>query len=149
MSSLQLEVADESLQWNGRSVVGEIYIRDGGFAFPEVGWNDDILVMLCWWLAELMSLASKSKNCVELRFMDGPLWVEIGRVGSSEFLFMFFSHDKVVKKICQSSLQEFFDSIVSSAARVNRLCSDSAWVSPDTKRLSDLVHQAVAIRLAL
>lgn len=56
-------------QW---SLVTPICVQLGEVSFPEEGWTDFSIVVLGWWLEEVLSLRNGSKKDVILRLMDGP-----------------------------------------------------------------------------
>lgn len=61
---------------------GRIHWRVGSKAFPSKDWDDFVVVILSWWMAEMRShLRSGTRR--RLLFMDGPYFVELSTVSTS------------------------------------------------------------------
>ena len=77
VSDLQFEVC---LSSTGSKWVA-IWIVLDGTAFPESGWTDFPLIVLRWWVEA--ALEHSRVDVVEWRFMDGPFWIELSRLGAN------------------------------------------------------------------
>ena len=53
------------------SIVGRIWLVLDDYAFPERGWSDLIVVVLGWWIEQLLQMGS-AEDTMTLQFMDGP-----------------------------------------------------------------------------
>jgi hypothetical protein len=79
VSDLQFEVCLGSTgsKW------AAIWIVLDGTAFPESGWTDFPLTVLRWWVEAALELLHNRVGVVEWRFMDGPFWIEISKLGAN------------------------------------------------------------------
>lgn len=57
------------------TATGVIYWDVEGAQFPEAGWNDFVVVILGWWLQDVIALLRGETKDVALDFMDGPFSV--------------------------------------------------------------------------
>jgi hypothetical protein len=61
---------------------GEIWLAIDNVAFPAVGWNDFVVVILEAWIAAVLRIVRGSTTGQRVHFMDGPYEVEL--VGEQE-----------------------------------------------------------------
>jgi len=54
------------------NVTGVIFLELEGSAFPERGWSDFPVIILCWWTDAWLQLEVPTRREVQWRFMDGP-----------------------------------------------------------------------------
>ncbi len=59
------------------TILGVIYLDLDTRAFPDAQWSDFPVVILAWWIDAVGPLLSGPTRSTELRFMDGPFWVEV------------------------------------------------------------------------
>lgn len=57
------------------SITGRIWFEFGVKPFPDLRWDDFVVVILGWWIPSLQSNARVHR----LRFMDGPYLLEVHR----------------------------------------------------------------------
>ena len=65
---------DGRLDLSGKSVTGGIWVNFDDEPFPEHGWDDFAVTLLCWWADETAKLFDGQEQC-EFGFMDGPFVV--------------------------------------------------------------------------
>lgn len=53
------------------AITGPIWLRHEGIAFPEKGWSDFPVIVLGWWLTQLLALGQGARSAL-CSFMDGP-----------------------------------------------------------------------------
>lgn len=84
---MKIEFAPTSIHQGSKgSVTGVIYFDfDPTHQFPVFGWNDFVVVLANWWLSALADLM-RGADQAQLRFMDGPYWVEVLRTTESSVL---------------------------------------------------------------
>lgn len=73
---MNLTVHDPKFEPSSSLVGGTIFWTIGGTAFPCKGWNDNINVLLGWWLSALLTVGEHSCNAT-MSFMEGPYEVVI------------------------------------------------------------------------
>ncbi len=69
----------ENLRY-GDNITGVIYLQVGDVHFPEPDWNDFPVIILRWWLKELLRLwhgELKSGESIECLFMDGDFYYSV------------------------------------------------------------------------
>ena len=77
VSQLSLITFPETFAKSARDLVtGEISVRLGDTAFPDDHWNDFVVIM-SWWLEELLKIVTRTAGSRVCRFMDGPYWFAI------------------------------------------------------------------------
>lgn len=114
------------------TVVGKIYLDVHEAFFPERGWFDFPVVILQWWLEALARLSSGASRREELRFMDGPFWVEI-EVGSDVVSYRLVGlADEPVGTL---SLEAFRREALAAGRQLVEACDASGWSSVDIDRL--------------
>ena len=54
-----------------------LYIRMNGTAFPYEEWDEMAVTVIYWWIGQ----AAQGLEKFNLRFMEGPYWIECSRKG--------------------------------------------------------------------
>lgn len=73
-------VGIETLSYGENNFTGAIALQFGSAYFPERGWNDFPIIILRWWLKELLRLwhgELKNRQSVECLFMDGDFYFDV------------------------------------------------------------------------
>ncbi|CAN7660364.1 hypothetical protein LJR220_006238 [Bradyrhizobium sp. LjRoot220] len=137
MGDARVQVIDETLTASkGGLVTGVIYVDFGLFQFPDPNWNDFVVVILGWWLMALIDLVSGTTSQVELRFMDGPLWISTQNETTNLCTMTCLKGppDRIQYE-CEGSALELLKSTLEAAARVHGVCAQRGWASPDIDSL--------------
>ena len=81
MSTDTLLVADaETLEFRqGGPAIGGIWLVTESGAFPQVGWSDFVVVLLCWWADALLKVLLNQDIQARVHFMAGPYAVDVAR----------------------------------------------------------------------
>jgi hypothetical protein len=126
------------------TATGVIYWDVEGIRFPEVGWNDFVVVVIEWWVQALVRFLQGGMAHVTLDFMDGPFSVNIRKAnGEVEMAFVDRRHEipphatvpSDIGKICRmvigaaNSLCQHLDVkgvATHQVKRIRRLCDDLA-----------------------
>jgi hypothetical protein len=59
------------------SITGVVYFEfSPERQFPNLGWNDFVVVLASWWMVALREFTEGGAE-VKLRFMDGPYWITV------------------------------------------------------------------------
>lgn len=80
LDSAKIYVDVESLSYGENSITGVITLQTSDAYFPERGWNDFPVIILRWWLKELLRLwhgELKNGESVECLFMDGDFYFDV------------------------------------------------------------------------
>jgi hypothetical protein len=107
MNKLKLFIKPESISVlpSGKltGIFHFIFQRD---YFPEENWNDFPVIFVSW-INSLKKLESKKSREENLRFLDGPFYLNITRV-DDYFLLKFVDNERIIHRL-DLSLEEFMD----------------------------------------
>jgi hypothetical protein len=76
-----------------RNIIGEIFFDINSYAFPEKGWTDFVIILLCWWTEEFLNQIN-GKKIGEYNFMEGPFSIKIEFINNQEILMECFERKK-------------------------------------------------------
>ncbi|MGE6230650.1 hypothetical protein [Paenibacillus chitinolyticus] len=140
-------VGDESTLEKSQygSITGEIYFQFGDFCFPELRWNDFIVVILCWWNKSVGTLeVSSVGTTVEFHFMDGPFYVRAVK-SSEEKVILNFLRRKIEGFEILASRDTEIDSLKTAIGKVSRKIVRELhrknWSTNDTEQLESLIRK--------
>jgi hypothetical protein len=78
MVGCHLKVENSSIRETASGTfTGTVYFVVDDIQFPELGWNDFLVVVLGWWISEFRRMYLEEQASGELDFMDGPFRIEI------------------------------------------------------------------------
>jgi hypothetical protein len=131
-------VLDTLTRSSSGNITGIIHVEADGFVFPEVEWDDFVVIILGWWLNDIIGLISGStKNC-SCQFMDGPLQFNIEVKDPKKWMIQF-----VIRRLKGDEClwegtfapQEIVVAVSSAAESVINLCRERGWASTDITSL--------------
>lgn len=127
----------DSIRWYAnRNATGVIFWDVGGYAFPEIGWNDFVLVLVEWWSAACLRLLRKGARTEELRFMDGPFWVVIeGGVDDARMRCVDGRRGVRVVREFQVRKEDVCTAILQAAVRLCAHCESVAAAGEQIRRI--------------
>ena len=94
---MKIAIKLDSIVKDGDKIFGNIFFEKSEFVFPERQWNDFVIIILNWWIDELLKLINNNAISAELFFMDGPLSIKVNHVENNYWLF-FVHGEKIVHK---------------------------------------------------
>jgi hypothetical protein len=113
---------------------GEIWIVLDGGAFPALGWNDFIVVILEAWLGALLRLLRGASQLERVHFMEGPHEVEVRRLTSG--LLQLCALDRGIAKFRTNvSAAPLAEDALIAAKSVLEACRQVGDTSIDAERL--------------
>src|SRR6185503_736015 len=118
-------------------VTGKISARLGDKSFPEAHWNDFVVVIIGWWLHEILKILTGTAASGHCRFMDGPYWFAI-EVQSNDTVVVRCMEERQGTKCVLEALctrDSVLRSMLSAAASVIRKCQEESWFSSDLESL--------------
>jgi hypothetical protein len=62
-----------------RLATGQVCFSHNDAAFPELNWNDFVVVLVTEWAKEITRLLKEAKGQISLHFMDGPFIMQLKR----------------------------------------------------------------------
>jgi hypothetical protein len=113
------------------SIIGRIWFAAGADAFPAAGWSDFVVVVLGWWIGQLLDLRKGRRDHLEFRFMDGPFSILIEPAEGDEVLAISFHTDRESTPRIPASIQARRSSLeaelVTTARTVVAACRRKEW----------------------
>jgi len=141
MPGAQVRVTDESISvLKSGLVTGVVYVDFGPFQFPDLNWDDFVVVILGWWLTAQVDLLRGAASQVQLRFMDGPLRISMQNE-AADLCTMKCIKDDCIQYECEGSPLDLLKSTLEAAVRVHGICTQQGWRSRDI----DALEQAIAV----
>jgi hypothetical protein len=141
LNTVTLKVLPELITYSPSSTTGVIYFDFGIYQFPETGWNDYVIVVLCWWMSALSGFIANNNKSEELQFMDGPLLILITKQ-ENEMCKIDCAEDDVSSGVEFSGiypLTEVINTVFFAAKAVVKTCLGNGWDSPDIQNLKGLI----------
>lgn len=127
-----------------RSIIGRIWFTLGEQAFPGAGWSDFIVVVLGWWIGQLLDLRRANKSDVEFLFMDGPysILVKEDRDGALALSFRKGSDPAPrMPPVTWTTRHELETELLTNAREVVAACRSEEWPDDvEVQKLARLVH---------
>lgn len=145
--SIEIKVNEESLAIGSnisKSITGEIYFDIGGKIFPELRWNDFVVIILTWWIQSLSKLMiSDIGTTCEFQFMDGPFVVRGMKAEDNivdlEFVQQKFKNEKKFFKV-RCSIEQFKNSLMFTSRKVIKLIKKKKWDTKEIRELSSIIE---------
>jgi len=121
------------------SITAPIYFDWGDFQFPEPGWSDFVVVVLCWWIQSISKISKGWESEVEFQFMDGPMLIRIYKNEDSQDLEIECvdqrKSQEVIERVAKVPLKYLMNQILITAKEVIKACDDFGWENDDTRLL--------------
>ena len=134
---LSICVFPESLvKTETNSITGMFYVKLGDFVFPDDKWNDFIVVILDWWLNNLLLISDNSIHKITCNFMDGSFRFEINPKVGDFCEINFYSNNSFILNGTINKLVLIND-MLSASNTVLRTCQKNSWSTTDIKKLKD------------
>jgi hypothetical protein len=142
MVTLQID-SNSIEQSRNKTITGSIYFDFGGYKFPEIGWNDFVVVVINWWLTALRNLAIGLSEFEKLSFMDGPFFLTIEKLDEDKCKIECFERYAENSKFsCDLSLKKLSFSILKAAMEVEAICIEQHWDTDDISELRSNIRTA-------
>lgn len=131
LNDLKLNINHKSIVFKNDYCVGEIYFNLYEFNFPDNEWNDRIDIILQWWID-----AIKSKEIIELNFMDGPFYLKLDL--PSNLVFFYKSNNLLLKQSFNS--HSFLDNLIHETKCFLDFCTSQNFESKEIIELKSKVQ---------
>ena len=144
MGTITVQTEAASLeQSKSQAITGVIFFDFDGYQFPEKGWNDFIVVVLCWWLSALKAIILGCSDSEELRFMDGPLYINVNKLNNGLCRIDCFDEgaDGVAEFSDQYQLTDVLVGVLDAAKATYSVCSQNSWDNDDVSELDKLIKE--------
>jgi hypothetical protein len=122
----------------GPAVAGIWLVTESG-AFPAIGWNDFVVVILGWWTGALLETIRSNGVRVRVNFMDGPHAVDVA-LSAGMLYFRLISRDCEVAT-GESALEPFARALISQSRKVLQACRSRQWWSASADTLESLLGE--------
>ena len=133
------------------SIVGRIWFVLDDHEFPERRWSDLIVVVLGWWIEELLRAESTDETSMTLLFMDGPYSVRMREPSEGDAWSVSFLRDRGPTDarraaVGSADLEQFAKSLLTTAREVAAACRAKGWTDdPEVTKLGRLID-SLALR---
>ena len=122
-------------QTNGM-ITGVIYCRINGIEFPDSKWNDNLVIILSWWLSAIESLIADSYPSIEeFVFTEGPYRVRFRKISSQLCEVSGFAQSKEIIKAVNVSILELEQQVRNVIKKILHLCNENGWNNDDIATL--------------
>lgn len=124
------------------AILGNVYVELDSRPFPDVGWSDFVVVILCWWIDRLAALTRGQKTAV-LSFMDGPFEVRASDYDgtTAEIELVRRGTRSTTLAVARINTLTLLSSIELVAADVIAVCDPHSWDSDALERLRESVRR--------
>jgi len=132
MIDVKVNVALESLELtSSKAITGEIYFENTNGYFPELHWNDFVVVILIWWIEAIERIEKATVGeSDEFLFMDGPYLVRGYKI-DQKIMRMDFVKSQLQGELIVSSINCNFsslgESVLTTAKRVFAEINRREW----------------------
>jgi hypothetical protein len=123
----------------GGPAIGGVWLVTEGDAFPQVGWSDFVVVLLCWWAGALLKVIHNEDMQTRVPFMDGPYAVDVAR-SFGMLKFRMIARDREVST-GEAAVKPFVVELASQSHRVLDTCRSKEWWSTDADALESLLEE--------
>lgn len=147
--SARLQIQASSIRCRPeRPATGEIWMMLGDSAFPAIGWNDFVVVILDSWIRSLSNIACGASQCERIHFMEGPHEIELRRFAANVLGLRALDRG-VCKARAEAQLGELIENALAAGIQVADACRQCGDTSADAARLNQGIDslRAVADRL--
>lgn len=143
MEGFAVQVDEDSLDQSMSGMVhGKIFLSVGSKVFPDSEWDDFVVIILGWWLAEVKNILDGSGSFCCFRFMDGPYYFEAHRNVQGGLSVAFFRDGEQYD--CDFpliSIHDFLQEILRASNKVARTCNSRGWRSKEISTLQRLIRE--------
>lgn len=125
------------------SITAPILFRIAGQEFPSPSWTDFAVVVLAWWL-DAMNTVVRKQSVGQLRFMDGPYWIELKQDKHSCWLLTAFEERSQPLAVVSTEIDihKLSKSIVTTATKLLSSCKQQSWDTNDLQKLELVLDQS-------
>ena len=149
MTSFKIITDEESLEMSGRgAVLGNIWLEISDIAFPSDDWNDFVVIVLAWWLKEVVLLKERKSGLVhEFRFMDGPYYLCLELDDDEQA--QIECRERTARG-CQTILagrcrvEEIWNEVISASKTILDIIDKRRWDTTEIQRLKDAWNLAMS-----
>lgn len=124
------------------TVAGKVCFDLGSVKFPEEEWSDFVVVVLGWWLEEVLKLADRAEGRSELLFMEGTFFVRVANDDSTGWLLECMDGKQQIPEFVKSIDRDIFmKSLLLAASQTIDSCRENEWLDSALDRLVSLREQ--------
>ena len=128
------------IRYKSGSIIGVIWLTIGDWDFPQVGWDDFVVVILGWWLQEILQVLIGCRERVLCRFMDGSYLFDILPLDDETVSVKFYKDwdsqaagQYLREVMCKT--QSVASAILSAARTAIEICVSNGWLGRDLDTL--------------
>ena len=141
MIDVKVNAAVESLELtSSKAITGEIYFESTNGYFPELHWNDFVVVILIWWIEAIERIEKATVGeSDEFLFMDGPYLVRGCKIDQNRMHLDFIKSQLKGEQILSSmncDVSSFGESVLTTAKRVVAEINKRKWEANEIDKLN-------------
>ena len=118
---------------SSESITSLNYFKIKDKVFPDENWYDFVIVILNFWLSEIIKMRQKNKRKGKFYFMDGPAYFTIEK-RVKVFVFEGYLNDKILITK-QIDFEEFNNTILTNSTDILDEMEKRNWSSADIENL--------------
>lgn len=145
MNNIKLLINEDSFSISkSQAVFGEIYFKMDNECFPEIKWNDFIVIIMKWWIQNFIEIIDADiYQTFELAFMDGPFLVRGVKIDNDTISLDFLKskikgEETIINTKC--SILEFKILLINAAKVVLETVERRNWDTKETVELKEIVY---------
>ena len=139
MSPVCLQIEKDTLVTPAQGMAtADMRLEINGTSFPTQNWNDNVLVVLNWWVEALTRLIISGNSAREVvHFMEGPYCVEINMPTPDSVGFRAVERSLKAIEVAtgEESAKEFIRTVTSQSHEILSACEQRGWWSKDAENL--------------
>jgi hypothetical protein len=138
---LVTELGRLSVRTQGPAIAG-IWLVSADSAFPRVGWNDFVVVVLGWWSAAILRLLANNSGKERVPFMEGPYAVEVSKAQSGKLQLRMFAGPSGGSEVAagEADIKLFVRELATQSRKLLDECRLREWWSRDAETLPSHMH---------
>lgn len=141
-----VHVDTHTLLMGKHSITGIISLQIGDAYFPEREWSDFPVVILGWWLTELLQLWGGESETTEgaiCAFMDGAFYYRVSTQGE-RWLIECIDDSTSEEAAFEAEVERaaFMKTVLTCAAQILDTCRAHGWQTLDTDELATIIARA-------
>lgn len=135
-----IEIEYNTIEVNSNDLIsGVIYFDFNDFQFPERGWNDNLIVLLDWWISAVKRIVYNDSKFEQLRFMEGSFLLNLEKMKEypSMCLIEFICENNipVIEYFVKIEVNKLLNELLSRANNVLNYCDEKGIKNHEIEEL--------------
>lgn len=124
------------------AITGRLSVTIDGLDYPEKEWSDFIVIVLSWWIDEILSILKQESDNAICEFMDGSYEFAIDRIDQRDWKISFVEKIKSGKRQANITINSSMvtDSLLKTSRRVLQACKANHWTDSVIKNFENKIQ---------